>query len=218
MLTQPVCLVIQGRAQHMLPMALVSLPAFWFLPLKWIFEVSDALHKSLPMAKVWWSNHCCCFWEMHGFGYQALRKNSCMQQQCWHKLWTCCGGNERADMLGGFILWVEVTTYHTYMLSTDTAPLTCHMQGCCHATREQIMNREMQWYRDRDAVPDTDESGALGRNSGQLPVPVLDSFRRLLITAKDRLSQHGSALSAFQELLKGGFWLPLGSVGEWGVR
>lgn len=40
--------------------ALISLPSIWFLPLKWSFGVSDALHKSLPMAKV-----CCWFWEMH---------------------------------------------------------------------------------------------------------------------------------------------------------
>lgn len=58
-------------------------------------------------------------------------------------------------MLGVFVLWVEVPTYHIYMLSTHIAPLTCHMHRCCHAAREQIMNREMEWHRDMDAVPDS---------------------------------------------------------------
>lgn len=115
MITQPACLVIRGCAQHMLPTALVSLPAIWFLPLKQSFGVSDALHKSLPIAKVCWANGCCWFWEMHGFEYQELRKNSCMQKQCWDKLWTCCRGNERADILWVFTLRVEAPTCHTYL-------------------------------------------------------------------------------------------------------
>lgn len=57
-------------------------------------------------------------------------------------------------MLCVFALWVEIPTYHTSMLSSSIVPLTCHMQGYCHAAREQIMNREMGWYRDMDAVPE----------------------------------------------------------------
>lgn len=44
----------------------------------------------------------------------------------------------------------------TYMLSTCIVPVTHHRYWCCHAARDQIMNGEMEWYRNRDSVPDTD--------------------------------------------------------------
>lgn len=55
---QPVCLVMQGHAQHMFPIAMVFLPAIWFLSLRQIsFSAAldaegspDILQKSLPIA------------------------------------------------------------------------------------------------------------------------------------------------------------------------
>lgn len=63
----------------------------------------------------------------------------------------------RAGTEGDILLRVEVPhTPLTYKLSTYIVPLTCHRHECCHTAEEEIINREMGWYRHMDAVPDTD--------------------------------------------------------------
>lgn len=42
------------------------------------------------------------------------------------------------------------------LMCTYIVSLTRHRYWCCHVAGDQVMNGEMEWYRNKDAAPDTD--------------------------------------------------------------